>query len=54
MLIKDWVGQLYCIEIAYVAFLGGFVVWIDDDPYNEGEPFNSRRDAIAAMRHLFR
>lgn len=47
--VQDWQGRSYDVEIAYVAFLGGYVIWIDDDPYNEGEPFPSR---VAAMKEL--
>lgn len=50
---RDWQGRSYEVEIAYVAFLGGFVAWIDDDPYNDGEPFRSRREAMAEMRYIF-
>jgi hypothetical protein len=49
----DWRGRQYEVEIARVAFLGGYVAWIDDDPWNEGEPFPSRREAERTLRHHF-
>jgi hypothetical protein len=47
--VQDWKGRSYDVEIAYVAFVGGHVIWVDDDLYNKGEPFPSRD---AAMKEL--
>jgi hypothetical protein len=44
----DWMGRTYTVEVAYVCFLGGYVVWVDDD--TDGEPFPSERAAWEAMR----
>lgn len=43
----DWRSRQYDVEIARVALLGGFVAWIDD------EPFPSRRAAERHLRHEF-
>lgn len=47
--VQDWQGRSYVVEIAYVPFLGGYVIWVDDDPYNEGEPFPSRGVAMKEL-----
>lgn len=46
---RDWQGRSYEVEIAFVAFLGGYVIWVDDGPFNEGEPFPS---SVAAIKEL--
>lgn len=43
-------GRVYEIEIAFVRFLGGWVIWIDDDPMNEGEPEPTLRTAWRSAR----
>jgi len=53
MIITDWQGRHYDVEISYVPFLQGFVAWVDDDPYNEGEPFHSKREAVRHLTHEF-
>lgn len=56
-ILQDWHGRSYEVEIAFVRFLGGYVVWVDDDPYDDevqGEVFPSRRAALRAIRQYFR
>lgn len=48
--LKDWRGRSYECEVAFVRFLGGYVAWIDDDPFRDGESFNSKRAAWEAVR----
>lgn len=45
----DWQGRCYDYEIAFVRFLSGFVLWVDDEPFNEGEPFPTRKAALKAL-----
>lgn len=52
--LSDWRASEYKVEIAYVAFLGGYAAWIDDEPYNEGEPFRSKQEAVSHIRREFR
>ncbi len=51
--LTDWMGVSYEVEIAFVRFLHGYVVWIDDDPWND-EPFSTRRAAERAVRRYFK
>lgn len=48
---NDWQGRKYEIEIARVPFLGGYVAWIDDEPYLDGETFLSHQAALSELRH---
>jgi hypothetical protein len=48
MIVTDWLGRRYEIEIAYVSFLGGYVVWWDDEPWDD-YVFTSRKAATQAV-----
>jgi hypothetical protein len=50
--LTDWRGHSYEFEIAYVSFLHGFVVWWDDEPWDD-HVFTSRHAALASLKaHL--
>lgn len=52
--ITDWLGRPYEVEIAFVRFLGGYVVWIDDEPFDADEVYPSRRAAWRAVKEHFK
>lgn len=51
--VEDWHGALYEIEIAYVCFLRGYVVWWDDEPWDD-YIFATHQDAISAIQAALR
>lgn len=52
IIMQDWKEVNYVIEISYVAFCGGWIVWIDDEPWDDNV-FHSWHSAEKTMRrHL--
>lgn len=43
-------SRSYFCEVAFVRFLSGYVLWIDGEPFNEGEPYASHGAAVAAAK----
>lgn len=44
MIVRDWQNREYIIEIAFIRFgadCSGYIAYIDDEPYRDGEMFPS-------------
>lgn len=48
-ILTDWRGRSYEFEIAWVGFLYGYVVWWDDEPWDD-LVFPTRDAALAAIQ----
>ena len=53
---KDWQDREYQVEIAFVRFApnySGYVVYVDDELYREGEMFTTKEAAPRAIADHF-